>query len=98
MKLYASNLSYNTGDVELNDLFAPFGEVVSAKVITDRSTGKSRGFGFIEMSSEKEAKAAIDGLSARLVEGRPMAVAIAREKTDSNQFSQNRGSGFKNWK
>ena len=57
MKIYASNLSFNTNDDELNELFSKFGDVTSAKVITDRETGRSRGFGFIEMSSDDDAQA-----------------------------------------
>lgn len=84
MKIYVSNLSYNTGDAELNDLFANFGEVVSAKVIMDRETGRSRGFGFIEMTSTEEGEAAIQGLNNKEVEGRNMSVSIAREKTNNS--------------
>lgn len=87
MKIYVSNLSYNTGDAELNDLFANFGEVVSAKVIMDRETGRSRGFGFIEMTSTEEGEAAIQGLNNKEVEGRNMSVSIAREKTNNSYSS-----------
>ncbi|MEP7255106.1 MAG: RNA-binding protein, partial [Ferruginibacter sp.] len=54
MNIYVSNLSFNTSDAELNDLFSTFGQVSSAKVITDRETGRSRGFGFVEMPSDDE--------------------------------------------
>ena len=56
MNIYVSNLSFNTSDAELSELFSAFGEVSSAKVITDRETGRSRGFGFVEMPSEDEGK------------------------------------------
>ncbi len=95
MKIYASNLSFNTNDEELNELFSQFGSVSSAKVITDRETGRSRGFGFIEMPSDDEAKAAMVGLNNKEVEGRAMAVSVAKEKTErsSGGYSSNRGSG-----
>ena len=96
MNIYVSNLSFNTSDVELNDLFATFGEVTSAKVITDRETGRSRGFGFVEMPSKEEGNEAILGLNSKEVEGRAMSVSIAREKqsSNSNGFSRNGGSSF----
>lgn len=90
MKLYASNLSYNTGDAELNDLFASYGQVTSATVITDKYTGKSRGFGFIEMPSDEEANASIKALNNKEVEGRAMNVSVAREKSERPSG----GSGF----
>lgn len=95
MKLYASNLSYNTGNAELNDLFKPFGEVISANVITDRATGQSRGFGFVEMASVTDGNAAIKGLNSKEVEGRQMSVSVAREKNEGsgyNGFSKSRDS------
>jgi RNA recognition motif-containing protein len=105
MNIYVSNLSFNTGDAELNELFSPFGTVTSAKVITDRETGRSRGFGFVEMSSKDEAEKAISSLNGKEVEGRAMSVSEAREKTDRNNgksfnrsFSGNSGGGYnKKW-
>lgn len=93
MKIYASNLSFHTSDAELNELFAHYGEVTSAKVITDRETGRSRGFGFIEMTSDAEANQAIAGLDQKEVEGRKMSVSIAREKS-SNGFNRNAESRY----
>lgn len=78
--MYVSNLSFHTGDDELRKLFEQFGIVSSAKVITDRDTGRSRGFGFVEMKSDDEANKAIKGLNNMEVEGRAMSVSIAREK------------------
>ena len=80
MNMYVSNLSFHTGDDDLRKLFEQFGAVSSAKVINDRETGRSRGFGFVEMESDAEAKAAISGLNNKEVEGRPMSVSVAREK------------------
>lgn len=81
MNMYVSNLSFHTADTDLRKLFEQFGAVSSAKVITDRETGKSRGFGFVEMSSDAEAKEAIKGLNNKEIEGRAMSVSVAREKS-----------------
>lgn len=80
MNMYVSNLSFHTSDDDLKKLFGQFGAVSSAKVITDRETGKSRGFGFVEMGSDAEAKEAIKNLNNKEVEGRAMSVSVAREK------------------
>ena len=94
MNLYVSNLSFGTADDDLRNLFAKFGEVTSAKVITDRETGRSRGLGFVEMSSETEGKEAIQGLNNKEIEGRPMSVSVAKPKEDKrNSFS----GGNKRW-
>ena len=81
MNMYVSNLSFQTVDDDLRKLFEQFGAVSSAKVITDRETGRSRGFGFVEMDSDAEAKEAIKGLNNKEIYGRAMAVSVAREKT-----------------
>ena len=93
MNIYVSNLSFNTSDAELNELFSTFGEVSSAKVITDRETGRSRGFGFVEMPSEDEGKDAMLGLNNKEVEGRSMSVSVAKEREErsSNGGGGNRG-------
>jgi RNA recognition motif-containing protein len=80
MNMYVSNLSFHTGDDELRKLFEQFGTVSSAKVITDRETGRSRGFGFVEMKSDDEANQAMKGLNNTEIEGRAMSVTVAREK------------------
>lgn len=95
MNIYVSNLSFNTGDAELNELFLAYGEVTSAKVITDRSTGRSRGFGFVEMPSKSEGNAAIDALNDKEVEGRAMSVSIAKERSE-NSGGYNNGGGNRN--
>lgn len=82
MNMYVSNLSFHTKDDDLKKLFEQFGAVSSAKVISDRETGRSRGFGFVEMDSEDEANAAMSGLHNKEIEGRAMSVTIAREKSD----------------
>ena len=103
MNMYVSNLSFNTNDAELNELFAAFGTVNSAKVITDRETGRSRGFGFVEMA-DGEAKEAMLGLNNKEVEGRAMSVSVAKEKTERSNgggsrggYSNNRSSGGGRW-
>jgi RNA recognition motif-containing protein len=80
MNMYVSNLSFNTTDDSLKKLFQEFGTVSSAKVITDRETGRSRGFAFVEMDSDAEAKEAIKNLNNKEIDGRPMSVSVAREK------------------
>ena len=104
MNIYVSNLSFNTSDVELNALFSDFGQVSSAKVITDRETGRSRGFGFVEMPSTDEGNAAISGLNEKEVEGRAMSVSVAKDKPrDSgggggyNRNSGGGGGGNRRW-
>ncbi len=79
-KLYVGNLSYDTGNTELEELFAGHGTVESANVITDRSTGQSKGFGFVEMSSDSEAEAAIAALDGKDVGGRAIKVNEARPR------------------
>ena len=81
-KLYVGNIAYSLDDQSLAALFAPYGEVSSAQIINDRDTGRSKGFGFVEMSSEAEAQAAIDGLNGHEVDGRALTVNEARPKTD----------------
>lgn len=87
MKLYVSNLGFHVGDEDLKTLFLPFGEVLSAKVITDRETGRSRGFGFVEMGSEENGKTAISSLQNKEVEGRSISVSVAKPK--ENRPSRN---------
>jgi len=78
--MYVSNLGFHTSDDDLRKLFEPFGQVSSAKVITDRETGRSRGFGFVEMANSTEASAAMTKLNGKEVEGRVISVTVAREK------------------
>ena len=85
MNMYVSNLSFHTTDDSLKELFEKFGAVSSAKIIMDRETGRSRGFGFVEMSAEKEAMAAMQGLNNKEIEGRSMSVSVAKEKKADNK-------------
>lgn len=77
-KLYVGNLSYSVRDEQLQDAFSAFGQVNSAKVLMDRDSGRSKGFGFVEMGSDAEAQAAIDGLNGRDLDGRALTVNVAR--------------------
>ena len=85
MNMYVSNLSFHTTDDNLKELFEKFGTVSSAKVITDRESGRSRGFGFVEMAVDAEAKKAIQELNNKEVEGRAMSVSVAKEKKADNK-------------
>ena len=82
-KLYVGNLSYSTTDQELQELFAQHGTVQSANVVTDRYTGRSRGFGFVEMGSGEEAQQAIEALNGTDFQGRNLVVNEARPKEKS---------------
>ena len=94
MNIYVSNLGFNVKDEDLRGFFAPYGEVTSAKVITDRTTGQSRGFGFVEMSDDAAAKTAISELNNGDVDGRTIKVVEARPKEDRPARSNN-GGGFR---
>lgn len=85
MNLYVSNLGYHTTESDLKKMFEQYGAVSSAKVITDRETGRSRGFGFVEMSSSDDAQSAIKNLNGHEMEGRQISVSVAREREDSNR-------------
>lgn len=82
-KLYVGNLSYRTQEDALRSLFSQYGEVVSATVVTDRETGRSRGFGFVEMADEESARAAQSALDGNEFEGRALKVNEARPKAES---------------
>lgn len=82
MKLYVGNLSYNTSEDDLRDAFSPYGEVVSAKIITDRDSGRSKGFGFIEFTDDEAAKKAMSAMNGTELGGRSLTVNEARPQTD----------------
>jgi cold-inducible RNA-binding protein len=97
-KLYVGNLPYSTTDSTLSDLFSQVGTVTSASVITDKMSGRSKGFGFVEMSTPEEASAAIEKFHGQDYEGRAMTVSEARPKEDRPQrdFGGDRG-GNRSW-
>lgn len=92
MNIYVGNLSYHTTDDSLREAFEAFGEVSSARVIMDRDTGRSRGFGFVEMPSNEEGQAAIAALDGRDLDGRAIKVNEARPKDEPRPP---RGGGFR---
>jgi RNA recognition motif-containing protein len=92
-KLYVGGLSYNTDDQGLNSLFAQIGSVDSAKVITDRDTGRSKGFGFVEMATDQEANAAIQKYNGAEVDGRRLTVNEAKPQAPR----EDRGGGRNRW-
>jgi RNA recognition motif-containing protein len=81
-KLYVGNLSYDVSNEALEEMFAAFGSVQSAQIVMDRDTGRSKGFGFVEMSSDQEAQAAINGLNGKEAGGRSLTVNEARPRED----------------
>ena len=91
MNLYISNLSYNVTDADLNELFADYGEILSARVITDRETGRSRGFGFVELKDDDLAKKAIEELNQATYDEIVINVTEARPREDRGGI---RGGGF----
>ncbi len=99
VKLYIGGLSYDTNEDGLREAFAEVGEVVSAAVITDRATGRSRGFGFVEMADEAAADAAIAKFDGQELDGRRIHVSVARpmeERSERRPFSPSRGGGDHN--
>ena len=87
-KLYVGNMSYDVDNAKLEQLFAEHGTVESAQVIIDRGSGRSKGFGFVEMGSDDEAQAAISALDGNEIDGRALKVNVAKPRTD-----RSRGSG-----
>ena len=92
MNIYVGNLSWNLKDQDLANLFAPFGEVTSAKIVTDKFTQRSKGFGFVEMANDAEAQAAIAQLNGSEIEGRNLVVNESRPKQEGGSGG---GGGFK---
>lgn len=88
-RLYVGNLPYGVTDETLKELFAAFGNVVSANVIVDKMSGRSKGFGFVEFENETEAQSAIEGMNGKEVEGRAVTVSVARPKEERKPFNRN---------
>jgi RNA recognition motif-containing protein len=95
MNIYVSNLSFSVQDEDLREFFVEYGEVTSAKVITDKFTGKSRGFGFVEMSDDEAAKKAIAELDQATVDGRTIRVTEAKPKEEKAGGNGRSGGGFR---
>ena len=92
-RLYVGNLSYNVTNQSLETLFADYGRVQSAQVVTDRDTGRSKGFGFVEMSDNGQAQAAIAGLNQKEVDGRALTVNEARPREERSGGGRGYGGG-----
>jgi RNA recognition motif-containing protein len=91
MNIYVGNLSYDATDVTIREAFESFGEVTSARVIKDKYTGQSRGFGFVEMSVQSQAQTAIKSLNGMELLGKPISVNEARPRIDQGRFGGGRG-------
>jgi cold-inducible RNA-binding protein len=99
-RLFVGNLSFNTTEEAIRDAFAEFGEITEAKLVTDRDTGRSRGFAFVEMASNDAAQKAIQEMNGALLDGRPLRVNLAEARRDTRGgggggggFSRSRGGG-----
>ena len=92
-KIYVGNLSFNTSTQDLEDMFGEFGTVQSTNIIEDRETGRSRGFAFVEMSSNEEAQAAITALNGKDMDGRSLTVNEAKPREEGGGRGGNRGGG-----
>jgi RNA recognition motif-containing protein len=93
MRIYVGNLPYSVTDEELRDTFGEFGELVSAEVVTDRFSGQSKGFGFVEMPNNSEADQAIKALNDQPLKGRKLTVNEARPRADRNRRGGGGGGG-----
>lgn len=96
MNIYVANVPYSVKDQDLLDLFSPFGEVTSAKIIMDKATNRSRGFGFVEMANDDAGRAAIEGTNGKNFHGRDLVVNEARPRTEGDRggFGGGGGRGF----
>ncbi len=95
-KLYVGGISYSSNDDSLRDHFSQAGNVVSATIIMDRMTGRSKGFGFVEMSTDEEAAAAIDMLNGKELDGRQLSISEARPMTERPPRREGNGGGYGN--
>lgn len=90
MNIFVAKLNYNTEEEKLRELFEAFGEVSSAKLVFDRETGRSKGFGFVEMPDDSEAQRAIDALNETEVDGRTIVVKVARPREENSSYNKPR--------
>ena len=93
MNIFVASLSYQISEADLRELFEEYGTVSSAKIITDRETGRSKGYGFVEMDDDSEGQRAIDELNGAEFDGRTLAVSVARPRTNRPRGG-NRGGGY----
>jgi RNA recognition motif-containing protein len=93
MDIYVGSLPYDVTEDELRKAFQGFGSVESANIVKDKFTGKSKGFGFVQMPSKEDAEAAIDGLNGKDFKGRTLTVNKARPRSEGRQSNQGRGGG-----
>ena len=93
MNMYVGNLSYSVTEDELRSMFVEYGDVVSAKLIMDRETGRSKGFGFVEMSNNSDAQKAMEDLNGRTLDGRALTVNQARPREDRSRSGGRGGYG-----
>jgi RNA recognition motif-containing protein len=93
-RLYVGNLPYSMRDDDLQEQFAAFGEVISARVMMERETGRSKGFGFVEMANGADANSAIEGMNGHNINGRPLVVNVARPREDRPRNGGG-GGGFR---
>jgi len=96
MNIYVGNLSYDASEEDLKQAFEAFGEVQSVKIIKDKYTNRSKGFGFVEMSGKAASLSAIDGLNGTELKGRPIKVNKAKARSEGNRYRGNRGGGREN--
>ena len=94
MDIYVGNLAYSTNDESLKEAFSAYGEVTSARVVTDRMTGRSKGFGFVEMPDRTQAQAAIDALNGKDLDGRALRVNESQPKPREERRGGGGGGGF----
>ena len=93
MKLFVGNFAFSTTEEDLRAMFEPYGSIDSVAVVTDRNTGRSRGFGFVEMPDRGQAEKAIEALNGKQVGGRTLNINEARPKADNGGFRGGRGGG-----
>jgi RNA recognition motif-containing protein len=93
MNIFIAGLSYNITDADLNDLFGEYGEITTAKVIMDRETGRSKGYGFVEMEDEASGQKAIDELNGAEYDGRTISVSVARPRAEGGAGPRRSGGG-----
>ncbi|WP_321330743.1 RNA-binding protein [uncultured Bacteroides sp.] len=94
MNIFIAGLSYNISDSDLGELFTEYGEITSAKVITDRETGRSKGYGFVELADEAAGNKAIEELNGAEIDGKVISVSVARPKSDAPRRSSGGGGGY----